>query len=185
MLWKFGIWIAVFFCLTLVAVLLFIPFPSFENTMETKKLIGAQLLKRNLISIQSVDIKPFEGGGYWPDEVVSGYENIIQFPVSIKVQNNSEKVISLIRGRLKMPFKNFKIQNQTEQPVKYEIGQEILPNSSKICRTWIQFKYHPEELETIKTEINEREMSSDEITEVWAAVPDFNPFAEIISYFQK
>ena len=101
--------------------------------------------------------------------------------IIIMIQNrcDSHSTITII----KMLFRNFK--ESENKILTYELGYPIKPHKSRVCETYIQFKYASEELDTIIQEIDEREFLLGKVTEVWASEPSFNPFSEIISFFRK
>jgi len=180
---KYGIFIGISLAIALFLLILFVPFESIESEIKYKKEIGQELVDQNLITVQLSGWEPLSNVGYWTNRATSGYENIIQIPISLKVENKSDYEISLVRGTTKMLFRNFK--GSENKVLTYELGYPIKPHKSRVCETYIQFKYASEELDTIIQEIDEREFLLGKITEVWASEASFNPFSEIISFFRK
>ena len=181
---RYAFWFILALCLTSLGLILLIPFPSNEAKIIEKKKKGAELLEQKLIEIDNIEIVEM---GYWKEDAITDYANLFKFEAKMLVHNHSDMEISLIRAKAKFVFRNFKTKQDGEGLLDLDIGTTLPPRSEKQCFTNLWSKYETSDLETIKEELlkDQREIIIDEIYEIWADEPSFNPFSEIISFFKN
>jgi hypothetical protein len=181
---KYAFWFVLMLFLTALGIILFMPFPSTEAKILEKKKRGAELLGQNLIKIENIEIVDM---GYYREGAITDYANLFTIGAKMLVRNNSDMKISLIRTKAKFVFRNFKTKQDGEGLLDLDIGTTIPPRSEKQCFTNLWAKYETSDLETIKEELlkDQREIIIQDIYEIWADAPSFNPFSEMISFFKS
>ena len=178
---KYGFPILLSFSSIGLVALLFFPFPSIQEEIKIKKKSGDLLIAQSLVEIENPQLTG--KGGSWGKEALDGYKNLIKLETELTVRNKSNMEISLIRGKFKPIFRNFK--DSVSGLIDFELGSRISPNSEGRFFTNLWFSSKSEDFFAIKQELEnkERRLEVVEIKEVWAEEPAFNPFASIISYF--
>jgi len=181
---KYAFWIGLALSLSVLGIILFMPFPSNEAKIIEKKNRGAELLGQNLIEIDNIEIVEM---GYWKPDAITDYQKLFKFEAKMLVRNNSDMEISLIRAKAKLVFRNFKNHQKGEGSLDLDIGITIPPKSEKRSYSNLWAKYNPASLPAMSQELLniERVIVISEIYEIWADEPSFNPFSEIISFFKN
>ena len=107
------------------------------NQFKCQKELGDALISEGLVRLENVS---FSEAGYrkgW--EVNEGnFTTLSSLRFRAKVVNESDKRLSLIRGRIKISFK--KQYKSSKDILPFEFGYVISPKSKKYYSTWLNFK---------------------------------------------